>query len=67
MAYIHLKQLHATTNAAATDLHEMKRQYAMAVRDGNHLAILDLAHNVTRLETAYTMLLELVEDMEKKS
>tara|TARA_R100001377_G_scaffold82749_1_gene63441 strand:+ start:327 stop:446 length:120 start_codon:yes stop_codon:yes gene_type:complete len=38
----------------------------MAVRNGNNLAILELAHGVKRLEMAYTMLLELVEDMEKK-
>lgn len=66
MAYIHLRELHKTTNSAASDLHEMKRQYSMAVRNGNNLAILELAHGVKRLEMAYTMLLELVKDMEKK-
>ena len=66
MAYLHMKELHKTANAVSTDLHEMKRQYGMALRDGNNLAILDLAHGVKRLEAANEMILELIDDMERK-
>ena len=66
MAYIQLKELHKTANAAAADLSEMKRQYAMAVRNGNKEEVLSLAHGVKRLETAYELLLELLKDMERK-
>ncbi len=63
MVYEQIKELHATTNKAAADLHEMKRQYAMAVRDGNNEAILKLAHSVNQLELAYELLCELVDDL----
>ena len=64
MVYSQIKQLHATTNKAATDLHEMKRQYAIAVRGGNNESILKLAHCVSQLESAYKLLCELVNDLE---
>ena len=64
MVYEQIKQLHATVNKAAADLHEMKRQYAMAVRSGNNGAILKLAHAVSQLESAYALLCEIVDDLE---
>ena len=64
MVYAQVKALHETTNKAAADLHEMKRQYAMAVRDGNNEAIVKLARNVKQLELAYKLLCELVDDLE---
>lgn len=66
VAYIQLKELHKTANAAATDLFEMQRQYNMAVRNGNNEEILSLAHGVKTLETAYELLLDLIENMERK-
>ena len=64
MVYEQIKELHKTTNKAAADLHEMKRQYAMAVRDGNNEVILKLAHSVKQLELAYELLCELVDGLE---
>lgn len=64
MVYEQIKQLHATVNKAAADLHEMKRQYAIAVRSGNNGSIVKLAHAVSQLDAAYTLLCELVNDLE---
>ena len=64
MVYEQIKQLHATTNKAAADLHEMKRQYAIAVRGGNNESIVKLAHSVSQLESAYGLLCEIVDDLE---
>ena len=60
MVYSQIKELHETTNKAAADLFEMKRQYAMAVRNGNNEAIVKLAHSVSVLESVYELLCELV-------
>ena len=63
MVYSQIKELHETTNKAATDLHEMKRQYAMAIRGGNNDSIVKLAHSVGQLESAYALLCEIVDDL----
>lgn len=63
MIYSQIKKLRQTTDKAATDLHEMKRQYAIAVRDCDTKAITKLSHSVRQLELAHELLLELVNDL----
>ena len=63
MVYSQIQQLHKTTNQAAADLSEMKRQYAIAVRGGNNASIVKLAKAVNQLESAYQLLCELVNDL----
>ena len=64
MVYEQIKQLHATTNKAAADLHEMERQYNIAVRGGDNKSITKLAHAVSQLRSAYRLLCEIVDDLE---
>ena len=63
MVYAQIKELHETMNKAASDLSEMERQYAAAIRSGNNEAIVKLGQNVEKLRLAHELLCELIDDL----